>query len=155
MADKNLHNKDLEDTLDRLISVTVDSEHRYRHAYLDVSRERVGRFFAAKAEERKRMADELEAERERLGIHKREHGTIGGVLKRIEMEINVQMSMGDTGVVDWCRKEAEEVEEEYQKALAQNLPAQLRTIVERQLAEIRRTVHSMEEELALYGGPRS
>jgi hypothetical protein len=57
--------------------------------------------------------------------------------------------------VDWCRKEAEEVEEEYQKALAQNLPAQLRTIVERQLAEIRRTVHSMEEELALYGGPRS
>ncbi|HLI81527.1 MAG TPA: PA2169 family four-helix-bundle protein [Candidatus Binataceae bacterium] len=147
--------KKLQEMLDRLISVAVDSEQRYRHANLDVSRERLGRFFTAKADERKRMADELEAQRERLGIHKSEHGSFGGVLKRIEMEINVQMSMGDTGVVDWCRKEAEDVIEEYQKALAQDLPAQLRTIVERQLAEVRRTVQSMDQELALYGGPRS
>jgi uncharacterized protein (TIGR02284 family) len=145
----------LQETLDRLISVAVDSEHRYRHAYLDVSRERVSRFFAAKAESRKQMADELEAERERLGIHKRERGTFGGVLKRIEMEINVQMSLGDTGVVDWCRKEAEDVIEEYQKALGQDLPPSLHTIVERQLDEVRRTIRSMDEELAIYGGPRS
>lgn len=147
--------KKLQQTLDRLISVAIDSANRYRHANLDVSRERLGRFFAAKAEERKRMADELEAERERLGVHKSEHGTLGGVLKRIEMEINVQMSMGDTGVVDWCRKQAEDVVEEYQKALAQDLPTQLRTLVERQLAETRRTVQAMDQELALYGGPRS
>ena len=147
--------KKLQETLDRLISVAVDSEHRYRHANLDVSRERLGRFFAAKADARKLMADELEAQREHLGIHKSEHGTLGGVLKRIEMEINVQMSMGDTGIVEWCRKEAEDVIEEYQKALAQNLPPQLRSVVERQLAEVRSTVDSMDKELALYGGPRS
>ncbi len=147
--------KKLQETLDRLISVNVDSEHRYRHANLDVSRERLGRFFAAKADSRKRMADELEAEREHLGIHKSEHGTVGGVLKRIEMEINVEMSMGDTGVVEWCRKEAEVVIAQYQKALAQSLPPHLREVVERQLAEVRRTVDSMDKELALYGGPRS
>ncbi|HVN27819.1 MAG TPA: PA2169 family four-helix-bundle protein [Candidatus Binataceae bacterium] len=153
--EKNPNANNLEEILDRLISVCVDSEHRYRHAYLDVSRERVSRFFEAKAEERKRMADELEAMREQLGVHKREHGTLGGVLKRIEMEINVQMSMGDTGVVDWCRKEAEDVIEEYENALRQNLPPLLDDVVKRQLAEIRRTVRSMDEELARYGGPRS
>src|SRR5579864_9156681 len=105
--------KHVEQTLDRLISVAVDSENRYRHANLDSSRERVARFFAAKADARKKMVDELEAERESLGIHKREHGTLGGVLKRIEMEINVQMSMGDTGIVEWCRKEADDVIDEY------------------------------------------
>jgi uncharacterized protein (TIGR02284 family) len=147
--------KKLQETLDRLISVAVDSEHRYRHANLDVSRERLGRFFAAKADSRKRMADELEAERERLGIHKSEHGTLGGVLKRIEMEINVEMSMGDTGIVEWCRKEADDVIDEYQKALSQNLPPPTKSMLQRQLDEIVRTVREMDKELALYGGPRS
>jgi len=147
--------KNAEQTLDRLISVAIDSEHRYRHANLDSSRERVARFFAAKAASRKKMADELEAEREALGIHKREHGTLGGVLKRIEMEINVQMSMGDTGIVDWCRKEADDVIDEYKKALAQPLPDHTRAIVQRQMNEIVRTVREMDKELALYGGPRS
>jgi uncharacterized protein (TIGR02284 family) len=148
-------NKKVVETLDRLISVAVDSENRYRHANLDVSRERVSRFFAAKADSRKKMADELEAEREKLGIHKREHGTLGGVLKRIEMEINVEMSMGDTGVVNWCRKEADDVIDEYQKALSVDLPPTLRAIVQRQRDEISRTVREMDKELALYGGPRS
>jgi len=147
--------KNVEATLDRLISVAVDSENRYRHANLDVSRERVARFFAAKADSRKKMADELEAEREKLGIHKREHGTLGGVLKRIEMEINVQMSMGDTGIVEWCRKEADDVIDEYQKALSHDLPPSLRTIVQRQRDEIALTTREMDKELALYGGPRS
>ena len=145
----------LEKTLDRLISVSVDSQKRYHHAALDVGKEYLGRFFNRQSDIRKRHADELQAERKKLGSNEDESGSVAGTLDTAAMDFNVVMSMGDTGVVDWCRKEAEAAAQEYQKALAENPPAQLRNIFERQAGEIRATVASLEQVLREYGGPRS
>src|ERR1700682_1700699 len=121
----------LEKPLDRLISVAIDSQKRYEHAALDVGKEYLGRFFKQKAEVRKRHADELQAERNKLGnIKKDETGSVAGALDTAAMDFNVVMSMGDTGVVDWCRKDAEAAAQEYQKALAENPPAPLRSVLE-------------------------
>jgi hypothetical protein len=63
------------------------------------------------------------------------------------MDFNVVMSMGDTGVVDWCRKDAEAASKEYQQALRENPSQQLRSVLERQMGEIRATVASLEQVL--------
>jgi len=141
--------------LDRLISVAVDSQKRYHHAALDVGKEYLARFFNQQSALRQRHADELQAERKKLGITKDESGSVGGALDTAAMDFNVVMSMGDTGVVDWCRKDAAAAAQEYQKALMENPSPQLRAVIERQLGEIRTTVANLEQVLREYGGPRS
>lgn len=144
-----------EKTLDRLISVSLDSQKRYQHAALDVGKEYFARFFNEQSETRKRHADVLQGERNKLGADKNVSGSVGGALDTAAMDFNVVMSMGDTGVVEWCRKDAEAAAGEYRQALAENPPLQLRGIFERQLGEIRATVASLEQVLREYGGPRS
>jgi uncharacterized protein (TIGR02284 family) len=141
--------------LDRLIAVAVDSQKRYHHAALDVDKEYLAKFFNRQSDLRKRHADELQAERNKLGIKKDESGSVAGALDTAAMDFNVVMSMGDTGVVDWCRKDADAAAQEYQHALTENGSPQLRPILERQLGEIRATVASLEQVLREYGGPRS
>ncbi len=145
----------LEKTLDRLIAVSVDSQKRYHHAALDVGKEYLAEFFNQQSTLRKSHADELEAERDKLGKHKREAGSIRGMLDTVAMEINVIHSMGDTGVVDWCRKDAEAAAKEYQQELAQNPPPHIRAILERQTHDILAAVGALEKVLQIYGGPRS
>jgi len=65
------------------------------------------------------------------------------------------MSMGDTGVVEWCRKDAQSAIDEYEKALAQELPLSARAAVTFQLTQNRSTLASLEKVLRSYGGPRS
>ena len=144
-----------EKTLDRLIAVSVDSQKRYHHAALDVGKEYLARFFDQQSDIRRRHADELQAERIRLGSDKEESGSIGGTLDTAAMDFSVVMSMGDTGVVDWCRKDAEAAAKEYQQALRENPSPNLRALEERQLREILATEQGLEQVLSEYAGPRS
>ncbi len=144
-----------EKTLNRLISVSIDSAKRYHHAALDVGKEYLARFFNRQSDLRKRHADELQAERDKLGVRNDESGSIAGALDTAAMDFSVVMSMGDTGVVEWCREDAEAAAHEYQQALGENPAPPLRRILERQVAEIRATVWSLEQVLRDYGGPRS
>jgi uncharacterized protein (TIGR02284 family) len=144
------------ETLNHLIEVCVDSEKRYRHAARDVGRDDLEAFFKQQAANRKAAADELQAQRARLGVVKEEFGTFGGLVDRAEMDLSVVMSKGDSGVVEWCREDAQKVEDEYEQALnGGDLPAQSRPIVERQLAAVRATISELERVLRAYGGPRS
>jgi uncharacterized protein (TIGR02284 family) len=143
------------EVLERLVSVAHDSETRLRHAAKDVSKEYLVRFFEDQARARRIAREQLEVELQRVGGNDRDGHTIGGVLDTIAMDINVIHSMGDTGVVDWCRKDAEQVIHQYDKALAENLPADIKSLLQRQRSEITNAIGSMERVLAEYGGPRS
>ena len=107
---------------------------------------------------RRRHADELNLERKRLGGDGekpgKESGSVGGFIDRAEMDLNVVMSMGDTGVVEWCLEDAKEVISEYQKALQQDFPATTRATLERQLSENQATLTALEKILQPYGHPR-
>ena len=80
---------------------------------------------------------------------------VAGLVDRVAMDFNVLMSMGDTGVVEWCRKDAEAASTEYDNALAESPPPEIRSLLERQLGEIRKTVGGLEAVLREYGGPKS
>ena len=146
---------DLAQLLDHLIDVCTDSEKRYHHASLDVGKSNLERFFNGQSAARRRAADQLRIERARLGPDGSQSGTLSGFVDRAAMDFNVAMSMGDTGVVDWCRKDAQTVIDEYRAALAQDLPPNLRKMLERQLGEVRDALASLDHVLEVYGGPRS
>jgi uncharacterized protein (TIGR02284 family) len=141
--------------LDHLIEVCVDSEKRYRSAANDVGKAKLEQFFNQQAEARKRSADELAVERKRIGGNGDESGTLAGLVDRAAMDFSVVMSMGDTGVVNWCREDEEKVIAEYEKALANNFVPATRKKIEDQLAQSRATLASLEKVLEAYGGPRS
>ena len=89
------------ETLDHLIKACIDSEKRYRSAANDVGKAKLEQFFNQQADARKRSADELSFERQRVGGgNGEESGTWSGLADRAAMDFSVVMSMGDTGVVD-------------------------------------------------------
>ena len=109
---------DTVDILDRLIAISIDSEKRYRHAAKDVGRVSLESFFNWQADNRKMAADELQVERERLGVDEKEKGTWKGLADRAALDFSVAMSKGDTGVVEWCREDDQAVIAEYEKRSA-------------------------------------
>ena len=144
-----------ETIFDSLISICIDSQKRYHHAALDVGKEYLARFFNQESEARGRNADELQVQRARLGSTEQKSGSVGGLIDRTAMDFSVVMSMGDTGVIEWCRKDAEIAGAAYEKAIAENLSPEIHSLFERHLGEIRKTVVSLEGVLREYGGPRS
>jgi uncharacterized protein (TIGR02284 family) len=147
------------ETLDNLVKICVDSAERYRRAAADVGKEKLVQFFDRQQAVRRRDADELNLERKRMGGEGekagKESGSVGGFFDRAEMDLNVVMSMGDTGVVEWCRQDVKDVITEYEKALRQDFPATTRATLERQLAENQATLAALEKILKPYGHPRS
>ena len=146
------------ETLDNLVKVCIDSAERYRRAAADVGKEKLVKFFQQQEAARRRDADELNLERKRLGGEGekagKESGSVGGFIDRTAMDLSVVMSKGDTGVVEWCRQDAEEVIAEYEKALGA-VEGTTRATLERQIAENRATLASLEKVLKAYGHPRS
>ena len=144
--------------LDNLVKVCIDSAERYRRAAADVGKENLVKFFQQQEAARRRDADELNLERKRLGGETekagKESGSVGGFIDRTAMNLSVVMSKGDTGVVEWCREDAEKVSAEYEKALS-DADGTTRALLERQLAENRATLASLDKVLKPYGHPRS
>lgn len=101
------------ETLDNLVKVCVDSAERYRRAAADVGKEKLVQFFDGQQAARRRDTDELNLERKRMGAEGeqsgKESGSVAGFIDRTEMDLNVVMSMGDTGVVQWCLEDARDV----------------------------------------------
>lgn len=147
------------ETLDQLVKTCVDSAERYRRAAADVGKEKLVQFFDRQEAARRRDADELNLERKRMGGEGekagKESGSVGGFIDRTAMDLSVVMSKGDTGVVEWCREDANDVIAEYEKALRQDFPGTTRSTLERQLAENRATLAALEKVLKPYGHPRS
>ncbi|MBV8136866.1 MAG: PA2169 family four-helix-bundle protein [Deltaproteobacteria bacterium] len=143
------------DILDRLIAISIDSEKRYRHAAKDVERASLEAFFQWQALNRKAAADDLSAERRKIGGGANEHGTLAGLADRAALDFSVVMSKGDTGVIEWCRQDDDLVIAEYQKALAEELPEQVRLMLERQLERVRSAVGKLDGILSVFGKPRS
>lgn len=143
------------EVLDRLIAVCVDSEKRYLHAADDVGKQEFEQLLNRQAQARHRDAAELERYRTGTNGASRESGTFAGMVDRIAMDFNVAMSMGDTGVVDWCKQDLKAVIGEYEKALSENLPAEALAAVTRQLAGNRAALVELDDVLRAYGGPRS
>jgi hypothetical protein len=84
-----------------------------------------------------------------------EHGTLTGLADRAALDFSVVMSKGDTGAIEWCSQDDDLVIAEYEKALAEELPEQVRLMLERQLERVRSAAGKLDGILSVFGKPRS
>jgi uncharacterized protein (TIGR02284 family) len=127
-------------TLNKLIETCKDGEEGFKTAAEGVNALTLRQSFREYSLQRVRFARELSAVVQRLGGEPAERGTPGGSLHRGWMNIRSAVTRKDEGaIISECERGEGGAEKNYQEALAQDLPADVRKIMERQAQEIKQT----------------
>lgn len=144
-----------EETLNGLVQLCIDAQKRYRTAADQASTHELEVFLRAQSEQCQAAAVDLQSAIFKMGAEPENSGTLKGDIERIGIDASVAMSMGDSGLVNWCREEGEKLNRRYQQALLDDLPPVSRSIVAKQAATLRESIEELNRILAAYGGPRS
>ena len=125
------------DVVHELIETCRDGQTGYAHAAAIVSDPELKSYFTRQTEERTRLLHELEVEAKRIGESQpNTSGSFAGVLHRAWFEAKADVGLGDQAVVNSVESGEDAAKNAYEKALAEELPEQLRTIVQRQAESV-------------------
>jgi uncharacterized protein (TIGR02284 family) len=104
----------------------------------DSDRPELAATFRELSEQRAQFAIELQSMAQAYGDDIRESGSLAGVLHRGWMSLKDALAGTDPeGVLDVAEQGEDHAVSEYEKALAQDISGDLRTVVERQFTEVR------------------
>jgi len=124
---------DVIDTLNDLIETCNDGDLGFRECAEDVKRADLKAVFLDGARSCADAARELQAEVMRLGGKPERKGSLAGSAHRRWVDIkSALMGKDDKAVLSECERGEDVAKASYQKALAKELPAEIRVIVERQ-----------------------
>jgi uncharacterized protein (TIGR02284 family) len=124
-------------TLNDLIETLKDGQNGFREAAEGIDNSDLKALFFAYSQERARFAGELQNEVRRLGGDPEKTGSLGASLHRGWMSIKSAIAdHEERPIISECERGEDSAVSNYQDALKQNLPADLRSIVERQYAQI-------------------
>jgi uncharacterized protein (TIGR02284 family) len=136
--------------IENLIETCKDGQKGYQDAASHVKRADLKTFFNEESLERARFAGELEAELIRLGKpDKRVSGSVGGTLRRAWIDTKVSLGGGDKAILESVEAGEDNAKENYQKAVAGDLPENIAQIVRHQAASVQRAhdrVKSLRDE---------
>jgi len=124
-------------TLNDLIETCKDGEQGFRTAADAVRDPSIKQLFVQYAEQRAQFAAELQREVTRLGGEPEQSGSVSGSLHRGWMNLKSAITGQDEASVVAAAEEGEDVaRSSYEKALAAELPPDVRRVVERQSAAV-------------------
>jgi uncharacterized protein (TIGR02284 family) len=126
MADDTL------DLLKELIETCKDGETGYVHAAGVATDPQLKAYFTEQSLERARFGQELRIEAERLGDKPEASGSVSAVLHRVWFETKATIGMGDQSILNSVEQGEDRAKKDYEKALASQLPSDLRDIIQRQ-----------------------
>jgi uncharacterized protein (TIGR02284 family) len=130
-------NREIVWTLRDLFQTCKDGEHGYHAAAHFVKPEELKALLEGYAQQRGGYAAELHDEIERLGGHPGESGTVTGALRQGWTKIQSAVTGGDErALLVECARGDEAARKRYEQALTQDLSAEVRALVQRQLAGI-------------------
>jgi uncharacterized protein (TIGR02284 family) len=128
-----MDNKDVIDTLNDLIETCKDGEAGFRTCAEDVKNPELKSVFNTGARRCADAAQQLRAEVQRLGGKAETSGSIAGAAHRGWVNVKAAITgKDDAGVLAECERGEDVAKSSYQKALKQDLPAAIKTIVQRQ-----------------------
>ncbi|WP_454723976.1 MULTISPECIES: PA2169 family four-helix-bundle protein [Cupriavidus] len=120
-------------TLNHLIEVGKDGELSCTTGAREVHNPEIRAILAGTAETCRASVMELQALVTSLGAEPRGRGSMGGTLHRGWMEVlHVIAPHNDDAVLQLCERDEEAARREYQAALTQDMPAEIRAVVQRQ-----------------------
>ena len=132
------HEWELIGTLKTLFENCKDAEEGYRMAARHADNADLKGLCARYAEQRAQYASALEAELTALDSHPQKMGTISGSLRQGWVSLKDAVTGGsDRAVIDECARGEDAARKAYEGALAKDLPARVRGLVESQLKGVR------------------
>lgn len=131
--------KDIISTLNDLIEVSKDGEEGFQTCAEDVDDPELKLYFVDRAQECKTGANELQEMVLSLGGEPDTSPSLSGALHRRWIDIKTAFtSHDDVAVLDECERGEDIALSAYREALEEDLPLNVRTVVERQLAGVQR-----------------
>ncbi len=131
-------NDNLISTLNNLIETCKDGEDGFRTAANGVQRSDVRTLFLTYSQQRAQFAAELQGEVRHLGGDPEEKGSVAASLHRGWINIKSTVTGKDEGaIISECERGEDSAVRNYQGALNEDLPANIREIVERQFTQVK------------------
>ena len=136
------------DMLQHLIETCRDGQNGARFAAEHSTSPDLKKFFDELSLRRGQAAGDLEAELQRLGKHDPDReGTTKGSLHRAWFELKSKLGAGDDhGVLDWMEQGEDYAKKQFQEALQEKLPNDVRDVVQRVSQEVM-TAHDKVRDL--------
>lgn len=132
-----------EATLERLVRRCFDAAHYYRSAANHASEEPLEDFFRGQTQAREQAAAELSQRIFAMGGEPPRHGTLGGEMETLVIDLEANLGLGDSGLVEWCREEAEAEASHFEEAMATITDQVSREVLERHLRTIKEALETL------------
>jgi uncharacterized protein (TIGR02284 family) len=128
-------------TLNNLIETCKDGQEGFKQASEGVKNSELKTLFLTYSQQRAQFAGELQNEVLRLGGDPEKSSSTAGALHRGWINIKSAITGADEGaIISECARGEDSAVSNYQDAIKGKLPGDIRTIVERQFAEVK-TAH--------------
>lgn len=125
-------------TLNNLIETCKDGEEGFRSAADGVKNSNLSTLFLTYSQQRAQFAAELQGEVRHLGGDPEERGSVAASLHRGWINIKSAVTGEDEGaVISECERGEDSAVRNYQSALNEDLPANIRDIIERQYTQVK------------------
>jgi uncharacterized protein (TIGR02284 family) len=120
------------DVLRELIEVCKDGETGYTHAAGIVTDPNLKSYFQTQSLERARFVQDLRQAAKTLGEKPDVSGSVAGTLHRLWFEAKADLGLGDQAILNSVEQGEDSAKHAYEKALKEDLPADVRGLVQQQ-----------------------
>jgi uncharacterized protein (TIGR02284 family) len=128
-----MRNNDVESTLNELVETSKDGEKGFRKAAQDAQSAELKSLFQTCAARCAQGAQELQDAIRADGGDPERSGSVAGALHRGWISVKeAVMSRDDRAILEECERGEDYAKAQYKKALEQDLPPEVRTLVQRQ-----------------------
>ena len=124
-------------TLNTLIETLKDGKNGFETAAADVKDAKVKTVFMECAQERSRLAGELQAEVSRRGGAPETSGSASAAVHRGWMNLKNALGGGEKAILDEAERGEDVAVKSYEKALKSDLPPDVATVVQRQYTQVK------------------
>jgi uncharacterized protein (TIGR02284 family) len=125
-------------TLNDLIETSRDGDEGFRQCADTVKNPSLKAFFQQKAERCREAVGQLTQIVREMGGDPEKSSSMSGTMHRFWVSLRSSLSgMNDHAILDECERGEDVAKRSYEKALAQDLPGDVRRVIERQYAEVK------------------
>ena len=129
---------DVISTLNDLLETSRDGDEGFRQCAETVKNAQLKAFFEQKAERCREAVGQLAQIVREMGGDPEKSSSMSGTMHRFWVNIRSSIStMSDHAILDECERGEDVAKRAYENALAQELPGDVRRVVERQYAEVK------------------
>ena len=133
-----MDNDNVISTLNNLIETCKDGQNGFREAAEGVKNTELKTLFLAYSQQRAQFAGELQNEVLRMGSEPEKTGSVAAKLHRGWIDIKSAVTGEDEGaIIAECERGEDSAVKNYQEALNEDLPENIRAIIEQQFTQVK------------------